>query len=61
MVKKALENNEGCEIRGTTKLRKVSGKIEIITERHHGLIMSLKQGHPELFKKFSLKHYMPSF
>ena len=56
-----IEAGEGCRVAGTFEMRKVAGQIEIISERHFGVLNSLKITNPEAFSKFSFEHRMEEF
>ena len=42
-------------------MKKVKGTIEIISERHFGVLNSLKITKPDVFSKFSFEHKMQEF
>ena len=56
-----LDDGEGCSLVGTIPMKKVKGTIEIISERHFGVLNSLKITKPDVFSKFSFEHKMQEF
>ena len=60
IVKKKIEENIGCRVKGEFKMYQVPSKMLFATDRDLWLIKKLKDEAEELFDKFSLEHYYES-